>query len=222
MYDVLTGISTCIQYKKRKTIEQKSFSNKIMPLESSQKNSTCVLMLFTIISVFSAAFELHVELFWKWIYELSPVWEQHVALLGSITYSFNIVQLPTKPSLFASRQNPLILHLCVFIPVLNVPFRTLTLKDPSLHAATDPAVWLRLSPLLYPWTGLRLGQKARVKQRDYQCHSHRGSQTVTQIKAVPSWAAVILGRCPLISWHWDGDTNSAVDCKRDHRIVHLA
>lgn len=96
-----------------------------------------------------------------------------------------------KPPLFASRQNSLIRHLCVFIPVLNVPFRTLTLKDPSLHAATDPAVWLRLSPLLYPWTGPRLGQKARVKQRDYRCHSHRGSQTVTQIKAARSWPSVI-------------------------------
>lgn len=94
-------------------------------------------------------------------------------------------------NLLCKRQNTLILHLCVFIPVLNVPFRTLTLKDPSLHAATDPAVWLRLSPLLYPWTGPQLGQKARVKQRDYQCHSHRGSQTVTQIKAVPSWLSVI-------------------------------
>lgn len=99
--------------------------------------------------------------------------------INSPTYCFNIVELPARTPLFASRQNTLILHLCVFIPVLNVPFRTLTLKDPSLHAATDPAVWLRLSPLLYPWTGPRLGQKARVKQRDYQCHSHGGSQTVT-------------------------------------------
>lgn len=66
--------------------------------------------------------------------------EQLPAFLNSLTYSFNIVEPPAKPLLFASRQNTLILHLCVFIPVLNVPFRTLTLKDPSLHAATSPAV----------------------------------------------------------------------------------
>lgn len=47
---------------------------------------------------------------------------------------------PAKPLLFTSRQNTLILNLCVFIPVLNVPFRTLTLKDPSLRAVTNPAV----------------------------------------------------------------------------------
>lgn len=66
--------------------------------------------------------------------------EQLPAFLNSMTYSFSIAEKPAKPLLFASRQNTLILHLCVFIPVLNVPFRTLTLKDPSLHAATDPAV----------------------------------------------------------------------------------
>lgn len=70
----------------------------------------------------------------KQLYELMSVGRK------TLTYSFNIVELPAKPLLFASRQNTLILHLCVFIPVLNVPFRTLTLKDPSRHAATDPAV----------------------------------------------------------------------------------
>lgn len=34
-----------------------------------------------------------------------------------------------------------------------------------------------------PAKGPRLGQKARVERGDYQCHSHRGTQTVTQIKA---------------------------------------
>lgn len=62
------------------------------------------------------------------------------ASLNSMTYSSSIIELVAKPLLFASRQNTLILYLCVFIPVLNVPFRTLTLKDPSLHAATNPAV----------------------------------------------------------------------------------
>lgn len=34
-----------------------------------------------------------------------------------------------------------------------------------------------------PAKGPRLGQKAQVERGDYQCHSHRGTQTVTQIKA---------------------------------------
>lgn len=117
----------------------------------------------------------------------SGLQEQLPASPNSVTYSFSIVELPAKSLLFATRQSTLILHLCVFIPVLNVPFRTLTLNNPSLHATTGPDVWLRLSPLLYSWTGPRLGQKAWVKQRDYQYHSHWGTQTVTQIKATPSW-----------------------------------
>lgn len=70
----------------------------------------------------------------------SGLQEQLLAFLNSITYSFSIVELPAKSLLFATRQNTLILHLCVFIPVLNVPFRTLTLNNPSLHATTEPDV----------------------------------------------------------------------------------
>lgn len=143
------------------------------------------------------------------------------ASLNSPTHSFNGAELPAKPLLFASRQNTLILHLWLFIPVLNVPFRALTLKDPSLHAATDPAVWLRLSPPLYPWTRPQLGQKARVKQRDYQCHSHRGSQTVTQIKAAPSWPSVISDRCTLIFKCQDKCMNSALSLTACHREMCL-
>lgn len=88
--------------------------------------------------------------------------KQVPTVLNSITCSFSIVEVPAKSLLFASRQNTLILHLCVFIPVLNVPFRTLTLNNPFLHATTGPDVWLRLSPVLYSWTGPQLGQKARV------------------------------------------------------------
>ncbi|MEQ2253435.1 hypothetical protein ILYODFUR_032071 [Ilyodon furcidens] len=92
--------------------------------------------------------------------------------------SFTFVKMPTKPLLFTSRQNTLILHLCVFILVIIMPFRALTLKTPLQDAASDPAVRLRPSPLLYPRTGPRLGQKAQVKQKDYECHSHQGSQIV--------------------------------------------
>lgn len=74
--------------------------------------------------------------------------------------------------------------MCVFIPVLNVPFRTLTLNNPSLYATTNPDVWLRLSPLLYSLTEHQLGQKARDEQRDYRCRSHCGRQTVTPSKRI--------------------------------------
>lgn len=90
----------------------------------------------------------------------SGLWKQVPTVLNSITCS--IVEVPAKSLPFASRQNTLILHLCVFIPVLNVPFRTLTLNNPFLHATTGPDVWLRLSPVLYSQTGPQLGQKARV------------------------------------------------------------
>lgn len=47
----------------------------------------------------------------------------------------------------------------LFIPILNVPFHVLTLKGPSLHAATNPAVWLSLSTAALSWDTTLAGPK---------------------------------------------------------------
>lgn len=81
-------------------------------------------------------------------------------------------------------------YLCVFIPVLTVPFRTLTPRQIlPLHAATDPNVWLRLSPLLNAgkrtpagpkstsWAG---GLSVPLPSRHSSCHSDQ-----SQLQADP-------------------------------------
>lgn len=121
----------------------------------------------------------------EWASKRPQEWrEQLLVFLKSITYSFTILKLHAKSLLFASRQkNPNPPFVSIH-PVLNVPFRTLTPGNPSLYATTSPDVWLRLNLLLYSLTGPRLGWKARVEQRDYRCHSHRGRQTVTRSKRI--------------------------------------
>ena len=110
--------------------------------------------------------------------------QQLLVFLKSITYSFTIVKLHAKSLLFASRQKTPNPPFVPIHPILNVPFRTLTPNNPSLYATTSPDVWLGLSLLLYFLTGPWPDWKARVEQRDYRCHYHRGRQAVTRSKGI--------------------------------------